>query len=130
MSNDLDDISLDKNSFAYRDILGQDAWATWTVTYSFATATGLTVLGRYRIVGRMCYAQVQSSGTSIATTAGASYIALPVPAKGYGGQVIMFNSTTNIAVGVGGIDVANSRAHLPTQGASANTFVFSFNYEC
>ena len=127
--NDLDDLSLSKKSFSWRDLLDQDKWETWTVTYSFATATSLTVSGRFRVVGRQCFFQVKSTGTSLATTAGTSYINLPIAAAGYGGEVIMFNATTNIAVGSGGIDVANSRAHIPTQGASANDFVFTGWFE-
>ena len=127
--NDLDDLALSKKSFSWRDLLDQDKWETWTVTYSFATATSLTVSGRFRVVGRQCFFQVKSTGTSLATTAGTSYINLPIATAGYGGEVIMFNATTNIAVGSGGIDVANSRAHIPTQGASANDFVFTGWFE-
>lgn len=127
--NDLDDKQLDKRSFAYRDLLGQDKWEAWTVTRSFATDTGLTVNGRFRVVGRQCFFQVQSSGTSIATTAGTSYIDLPIAAAGYGGIGTMTNDTTNIAVGTGHIDVATSRFYPPTQGASGNTFTFAGWFE-
>lgn len=128
--NRFDDVQIAEQSFAFLDLTGQDKWNDkWTVSYSFATATGLTVVGRFKVVGKMCHAQIKSSGTSLATTAGASYIALPVSSKGYGGTVVMFNATTNVSVGTGGIDVANSRAYLPTQGASANTFTFAFSWE-
>lgn len=128
--NFFDGKSINQESFSVRDLLGQDKWEDrWTVSYSFVTATGLTVVGRYRIVGRQCFFQVRSSGTSLETTAGTSYITLPIAAKGYGGQVTMFNATTNVSVGTGGIDVTNSRAHLPSQAASGDTFTFSGWYE-
>jgi len=76
-------------------------------------------------VGKMCFWQIKSSGTSLATTAGTSYIDLPVTAKGYGGSGQMSNDTGNTPVGTGHVDVANSRFYPPTQGASGNTFIFS-----
>lgn len=115
--------------FTALDAVGTDKWVPWTVTYSFATATSLIVVGRYHVVGRQCFFQVKSSGTSLATTAGTSYIALPIPAKGYGGSGMMSNDTTNISVGTGHIDVTNSRFYPPTQGASGNDFIFSGWYE-
>ena len=123
--NELDDLLLAKESFSFNDIQGRDSWEVWTVVYSFATATSLTVVGRYKVVGKMCFWQVKSSGTSLETTAGTSYIDLPITAKGYGGMGAMTNDTTNVAVGVGHIDVANSRFYPPTQSASGNTFTFS-----
>ena len=127
--NDFDELQLDKYSFSFQDLIGQDKWTAWTPTYSFATATSLTVVGRYKVLGRQCFFQVQSSGTSIATTGGTSYIDLPIAATGYGGIVNMYNVTAKTNVGTSGIDVATSRAQLPTQLASANTFVFSGSYE-
>ena len=127
--NELDDKTLFKQGFAYLNLLNQDRWESWTVAYSFATATSLTVVGRYKVVGRQCFFQVQSSGTSIATTAGTSYITLPLTAIGYGGQGQMDNVTANTTVGVGVISVANNRFYPPTQGASGNTFTFSGWFE-
>ena len=127
--NDLDDLQLAKQSFSYRDIIGQDKWETWIVSYSFATATSLTVSGRFRVVGRQCFFQVKSTGTSIATTAGTSYIDLPIAASGYGGVGTMTNDTTNVAVGVGHIDVATSRFYPPAQLASGNDFIFAGWFE-
>ena len=123
--NKFDDVHISEQSFSYLDLTGQDKWQSWTPTYSFATATGLTVVGRFKVMGKTCWWQVQSSGTSIVTTAGTSYIALPVAAKGYGGVGTMSNDTTNVAVGVGHVDVATSRFYPPAQTASANTFSFS-----
>ena len=128
--NFFDEKQIAEDSFAYADLMGQDRWQTsWTVAYSFATATSLTVVGRFKVVGKLCFFQVKSSGTSLATTAGTSYIDLPVAAKGYGGMGMMSNDTANTAVGVGHIDVANSRFYPPTQGASGNTFIFAGHYE-
>jgi hypothetical protein len=115
-------------SFASRDLQGIDAWQSWTPTYSFATATSLTVTGRFHIIGRQCFFVVKSTGTSLATTAGTSYIALPIPAVG-GGTGDMQNTTTNVAVGTGVIDVTNSRFYPPTQAASGNNFTFAGWYE-
>ena len=116
-------------SFSYRDLIGQDRWETWVVTYSFTTATSLTVTGRYRTHGRSCQFQVKSTGTSLATTAGASYIALPIPAAGLSGFGMMSNDTTNIVVGSGHLDVSGSKFYPPTQGASGNDFTFWGEYE-
>ena len=128
--NFFDEKQIAEDSFAYADLMGQPRWRTdWTVAYSFATATSLTVVGRFVVVGRLCFWQVKSSGTSLATTSGASYIDLPVAAKGYGGMGIMSNDTGNTPVGIGHIDVANSRFYPPTQGASGDTFIFAFWFE-
>lgn len=123
--NGLDDLLLDQGSFSFEDIQGKDAWNTWSVSYSFATATSLTVSGRYKVVGKICFWQVKSSGTSIATTAGTSYITLPITAQGFGGVGQMFNDTANTGVSGGGISVSDSRYYPPTQAASGDTFTFS-----
>ena len=120
--NPLDDKYLDERSFSFKDIQGQDRWEEWTPVYSFTTATSLTVSGRYKVVGKQCFFQVKVSGTSMATTAGTSYVDLPITAVGFGGMGLMSNDTTNVAVGVGHMDVANSRFYPPTQAASGNTF--------
>ncbi len=125
----IDERLLDVTSFAYRNIIGQDKWESFTVTYSFTTATSLTLTGRYHIVGKQCFFQVKSTGTSLETTAGTSYIQLPLTAKGYGGTGTMSNDTANTSVGVGHIDVANSRFYPPTQSASGNDFTFAGWFE-
>ena len=127
--NEFDNAIIDKRSFSYRDVLGQGKWETWTVSYSFATATSLTVSGRFLVVGNLCFFQVKSTGTSLATTAGTSYIDMPIAAKGYGGNGMMADDTTNISVGTGPVDVATNRFYPPTQGASGNDFVFTGFYE-
>jgi hypothetical protein len=131
--NELDEKPLNRNSFSFKDIQGQDKWEPWpnngSVTVSFATATSLTITGRFKVVGRQCFFQVKSTGTSLATTAGTSFIALPITAAGFGGMGQMSNDTTNISVGSGHIDVSNSRFYPPTQSASGNDFIFSGWYE-
>lgn len=130
--------------FAARDLQGQDEWQWRDETViAFDTQFSLTRVGtgsydlRWRRVGKSCQFQASlSAATSIATTAGTSYMVLPVlsyksgtvPA-GLSGIVVMVNMTTNVAVGNGVIDVANSRAYLPTQSASGNTFALWGEYE-
>lgn len=123
--NVFDNTEIAFGSFSYADLRGTDSWSPFTVSYSFATATGLTVVGRYKVVGKQCFWQMQSSGTSLATTAGTSYIALPVTAAGYGGCGTMTNVTTKIAVNLGHVNVSDNRFYPPTQGASGNTFIFA-----
>lgn len=121
----------DLSSFSYRDITGQDRWQSFTPSFGSLTVVGgTTYSGRYRIVGRSVQFQVSlSAATSIASTAGTTYLTLPIAAKGLAGISAMTNDTTNIAVGVCHIDVTNSRCYLPTQGASGNTFTIFGSYE-
>jgi hypothetical protein len=83
----LSDQNLNQNSFSYRDLMGQDTWTSFTPSFTSLTAVGATsYTGRYRIVGRQCQWQVQASAaTSIASTAGTTYLSLPVAAKGVAG---------------------------------------------
>lgn len=122
---------LDETSFAYLDITSQDHWKTFTPVFGSLTVIGATnYTGRYHPEGKVLRFQVRfSAATSIASTAGTDYLNLPIAAKGLGGMAVMTNSTTNIAVGNGHIDVTNSRCYLPTQGASANTFILAGWYE-
>ena len=122
--NPFDDKILSEQSFAYRDLLGQDRWMEWTPVFTGLTVVGATSYsGRFRIVGKFCEFQVKfSAATSIASVAGTTYLDLPIAAKGLTGISVMTNQTTNVSVGVCHIDVANSRCYLPTQTASANTF--------
>jgi hypothetical protein len=121
--NALDDVLIDPASFAYRDLLGIDRWESFTVTASITLVGDATYSGRYRFVGRQCFFQISAvASTSIETTAGTSYFNLPIAAKGIGGVANMTNASTNVAVGVCVIDVANSRVYPPTQAASADTF--------
>jgi len=128
--NPFDNVSVAKESFAYNDLVGQGKWENWTPTFSLTAVGTPTYSGRFRQLGRCVQFQVKIvPATSIATTAGTSYMDLPVVAKGYAGIATMTNDTTNVAVGVAHIDVANSRCYPPTQGASGNTFTLSGFYE-
>jgi len=128
--NELDNIPIDRKSFAYRDLISQDLWDSFTVTVSLTVVGTPTYTGRYRIVGRQCFFQVTLvATTSIASTAGTHYVDLPITAQGLAGVATMTNDTTNIAVGVCHVDVSTSRCYVPTQGASADTFAVAGWYE-
>lgn len=128
----LDNQPIDEKSFAYRDQLSIDKWDSFTPVFTSLTTVGTTSFsGRYRLVGRSCQFEVQvSAGTSIASVAGTTYMALPVsPAKGIAGMAIMSDKTANTAVGTCHIDVTNSRCYLPAQGASGHVFNLCGSYE-
>ncbi len=129
--NELDEKVLQKQSFSYLDILGQDAWTPWTVVFGSLTVVGATnYTGRYRIIGRSCQFQVKfSAATSIASTAGTDYLTLPFTASGLSGFAVMTDDTTNVSIGVCHIDVATSRCYLPTQLASADVFNLAGQFE-
>lgn len=129
--NELDDKTLNQRGFAFRDLLGIDRWEAFTPAFTSLTVVGATTYtGRFRVVGRLCQFQVTLlAATSIASTAGTTYMALPVTAAGIAGIGSMMNNTTNIAVGDGVIDATNSRFYLPTQGASSDTFALYGEYE-
>jgi hypothetical protein len=120
----------DVKSFSFRDLRGQDRWETFTVSASLTEVGTAVYTGRHRVVGKQCFFQIQVvPDTSVATTAGTSYITLPITAAGLGGVATMANDTTNIAVGTCHIDVANSRVYPPSQVASADTFMVAGWYE-
>lgn len=129
--NPFDNKTIDENSFSYLDMIGQDAWKSFTPVFGSLTVVGATTYtGRYRIVGKSLEFQVSFSAvTSIASVAGTDYLTLPKTATGISGLCIMSNDTTNIVVGICHLDVTNSRCYLPTQGASSNTFVIVGSYE-
>lgn len=129
--NVLDDLDLSRHSFAYRDLLGVDKWDIWVPVRTGWTDVGTpTVTARFKTVGRQCFFQIKVvPGTTVATTAGTSYVALPLPAKGIGGDASMVNLTTLVAVGTCAIDVATSRVYVPTQAASGNTLTICGWYE-
>jgi hypothetical protein len=120
----------DIRSFSFRDLAGQDRWESFTVSASLTEVGTAVYTGRQRVVGKQCFFQVKVvPDTSVATTAGTSYITLPITAAGLGGVATMTNDTTNIAVGTCHIDVANSRVYPPSQVASADTFMVAGWYE-
>ena len=129
--NGLDDKQLNTSGFAYRDIIGQDKWETFTPAFTNLTVVGATTyVGRFRTVGRQCFFQVTLlAATSIASTAGSAYLALPITAAGIAGVGSMQNLTTGIEVGNCTIDATNGRCILPSQIASANTFALAGWYE-
>lgn len=121
-----------QEGFAWRDLHGEDRWESFSPSFVLTLVGDPTYVGRVRRVGAQVFFQVKFSAvTSIASTAGTSYLTLPITAKSQGitGVSTMTNDTTNIAVGVCHIDVANSRCYLPAQVASGNTFVVSGWYE-
>ena len=129
--NALDNVQIARRSFAWKDIQGQDQWIPFTPTFTSLSVVGATTYtGRYHIVGNHCFAQVTLlAATSIASTAGTTYLVLPITARGIAGNATMSNLTTNVAVGVGVIDAVNGRCYIPSQSASANTFSISCWWE-
>jgi hypothetical protein len=122
----------DLESFAWLNLLGVDRWMDFTPSFTSLTVVGTpTYTGRLRAIGRKIEFQTKLVSTiSIASIAGTTYMALPVtPAKGFAGEVRMFDTTTNNEVGGGVIDITNNRAYMPLQPASSDTFVISGWYE-
>ena len=121
-------------SFAYKDLTGEDRWETnWTPVLVGWTNVGTpTVTGRFRIVGRQCFIQVEViPATSTSTTAGTSYVELPITAQGFGGvgTFVTPESLVPHGTGVCVIDVANSRIYVSTKGVNSLTSVISGWYE-
>lgn len=129
--NALDDLVIDENSFAYRDIIGRDKWEAFTPAFTSLAVVGATAyMARFRRIGRSVEFQVQlSAATSIASTAGTTYLSLPINARGLAGIAVMTNDNTNIAVGVCHLSVSTSRCYLPAQVASGNVFNVCGSYE-
>ena len=129
--NRFDDILVNEQGFAWRDLLGLDTWQTFTPVFGSLTVVGATSYsGRFRIVGRSLEFQVKfSAATSIASVAGTDYLNLPIPAIGLTGIGVMTNDTTNVSVGVCVINSSLARCYLPSQSASGNTFTIFGSYE-
>lgn len=125
--NQFDGVAIEESSFSFRDLLSVDRWIPWTPVRTSWTDVGTpTVTATLRIVGAQCFWQIKVvPSTSIATTAGTSYIKTPIAAKGFGGHASMVNRTTNVAVGLCVIDETNSRIYVPSQVASGNVFVIA-----
>ena len=123
--------NIDLSSFSYQDSRGLSNWKVFTPVFTGLTLVGgLTATGRFYVIGRMVAFQVRfSAATSLASTAGTSYLALPTESGGFGGFAVMANDTTKAAVGNCHIDVTAKRAYLPTQGASGNVFTLAGFYE-
>lgn len=129
--NDFDFLTIDKTSFAYRDLLSVDKWESFTPVFGSLTVVGTpSYTGRLRKSGKLFQLQVKfSATTSIASTAGTDYLTSPVTIAGLTGMGVMTNDTTNIAVGLCHVDVTTSRIYLPTQAASGNTFNLFAEFE-
>lgn len=129
--NAFDNIDIDRQSFAYVDLIGQDKWIKFTPIFGSLTVIGATTyLGRFKVIGAECLFQVRfSAATSLASTAGTDYLNLPMTAKGLAGLATMTNDTMNIAVGNCHIDTATSRCYIPSQISSGNTFTLCGSYE-
>jgi len=129
--NELYNKNIDSTSFSYNNLLGVDRWLSFTPSFTSLTTVGaLSTSGRMRIVGKWLQFQVTLSGaTSIASTAGTTYMTLPVSAVGSTGMAVMTDDTAKTAVGLCHVDVTNSRCYLPSQAASGDSFHLSGNYE-
>jgi hypothetical protein len=104
---------------------GDGIWRTWTPTRTGWTDVGTpTSTGRYCQIRNVCYFQAKVvPGTTTATTAGTSYISLPLTAnpQAFTGDGSMENLTTFVAIGMCVFDMPNSRCYVPTQAATGNT---------
>ena len=153
--NDLDDIPLNKQGFAWRDLLGNDRWVQQTFgiatgDVAFATQFSVTFVGtptatiRRRHVGKCCEFQCSfSSSTSIALVAGTSYMLLPilsyavaivagVPnnlAAGVAGFAALTDDNTHIAIGLCDLDLVNGKCYFPTQAATGHLLKVYGSYE-
>lgn len=116
---------------SYGTVPGVGVWTTWVPTRTGWTDIGTpTVTARYCQIGNVVFFQIKIvPATTVASVAGTSYISLPVAAAGISGIVEMMNLTTLVGVGSGVLDVANTRAYVPSQGATANTLTISGYYE-
>ena len=125
------DEPLKRESFAFKDLKGWDNWESWTPVRVGWTDIGTpTVNGRFHVIGRQCFFQVEViPGTTVATTAGTSYVELPITAEGYGGDANMIDRTTFISIGACAFDVTNSRVYVPSQVATGDTLVVAGWYE-
>lgn len=137
---------INQQGFAWRDLLGQDRWqyrteadVGYTTQFTTTNVGTPTYKMRWRVVGKQCFFQATiDSGTTIATTAGISYMVLPIVSRDISGNVLpvgltgmgtMTNGVTNIAIGVCHINVTLGRCYLPTQAAIADELHIAGWYE-
>ena len=120
-----------QQSFSYKDLYGNDSWISWTpVRVGWTDVGDPTVSGRFHIVGRHCFIQVEViPSTSVATVAGTSYVELPIAAQGLSGDGSMMNETTLIGVRNVVFDITNSRVYVPSQIATGDTLTVAGWYE-
>lgn len=109
------------------------AWAAWTPTRTGWVDVGTpTVVARYCQVGNVIHFQVKiTPATTTATTAGTSYISLPVAmgASSLAGDGSLMDNTTFISVGPCVFNPANSRCYVPSQAATADTLTIAGWFE-
>lgn len=108
-------------------------WSAFTPSRTGWTDVGSpTVTGRKCQVGNVCHFQVKViPGTTVATVAGTSYIALPIAAAAasFGGDGSMTDATNFISVGNCVFDITNSRVYVPSQAATADSLIIAGWYE-
>ncbi len=106
-------------------------WLTWTPVFTNLTNVGSPVItGRYiQGEGRVFFQVKVVPGTTSASVAGSTYVALPTTAGGIGGSADMQDITTFISIGDCAFDVTNSRCYTPSQGATGDTLTIAGWYE-
>ena len=129
--NGLDDKLFNTAGFAYRDIIGQDKWETFTPVFTSLTAVGATTYaGRFRTVGKQCFFQVTIlAATSLQATAGTTYMTLPITASGIAGVGILNDLTTLTGANVCVLDSVTSRLYPPSFGPTGDKLSLAGWYE-
>ena len=120
-----------QQSFSFKDLYGNDRWEIWTPVRVGFSEVGTPILtGRFHVIGKQCFIQASIvPGTTVASTAGTSYIELPIKAQGLSGDGSMMDRTTLVSVGTIVIDVTNSRCYTPSQIATGDTLLIAAWYE-
>jgi hypothetical protein len=110
------------------ELLADYEEGTWTPDLTNMTVVGSpTVAGTYTKIGRFVYFECRVLATTIASTAGASYISgLPFTA-GQVSSFIAINASSSVALGSG--QVNGVILYTPTFGATAATISCSGSYE-
>lgn len=125
--NAFDNIEIDTDSFAWRDLIDQDVWVSFTPVFGSLTVIGATsYTGRMRFVGRQGYFQVKfSAATSVASVDGTTYLQLPFTAIGLAAQCQLVNLTSKVEVAGARVIVSESKLYLPTIVATSNVFAIA-----
>ena len=127
----LDRSASQERQAAFSDVLALfniGSWASWTPTRTGWTDVGTApvVTANYVRTGNIINFEIKVvPGTTVATTAGTSYVSLPVTAAGLSGDASMVDLTTLIAIGDCVIDVANSRVYVPTKIATGDSLLIA-----
>ena len=122
---------LAKQTFSYKDLIGQDRWETWTpVDSGFVNVGTPTYYGRFREVGKQMFFQITiMAGTTTSSVAGTSYFGLPKQAVGLSGMTNAFDATALTPIDVCSIAVAASRVYTPAWAATGNVIKIAGWYE-